>query len=136
MMSAREAPTAIGLLGRRGSRSAPTASNGALTLYLTKVISNAETTLTSVNLGSAFNYTTGATLNIRVQAVGTSPTTLRAKAWKTTQTEPTTWQVTTSDSSSGLQAAGGVGLATYLATTATNQPVVVSFDDLSVVTAE
>jgi hypothetical protein len=83
------------------------ASTGALTLYLTKVISNTETTLTSVNLGSAFNYTAGATLQIRVQAVGTSPTTVRAKAWKTTQTEPTTWQLTTTDSSAELQAAGG-----------------------------
>jgi PKD repeat protein len=112
------------------------APTGALTLYLTKVISNAETTLTSVNLGSAFNYTAGASLQIRVQAVGTSSTTLQAKAWKTTQTEPTTWQLTATDSSPELQAAGGVGLATYLAATATNEPIVASFDDLTVVIAD
>jgi hypothetical protein len=111
------------------------ASNGALTLYLVKVLSNAETTLTSVNLGSAFNYTTGATLQIRVQATGTSPTTVRAKAWKTSQAEPASWQLTTTDTSAGLQAAGGVGVATFLSSTSTNVPIVFSFDDLIVTTA-
>jgi PKD repeat protein len=111
------------------------AANGALTLYLVKVVSNAETTLTSVNLGSAFNYTSGSTLRIRVQATGTSPTTIRAKAWKTTQTEPAAWQLTTTDSTSGLQVAGGAGLATYLSSTVTNVPIVFSFDDLAVTNA-
>ena len=74
------------------------ASNGALTLYLVKVVTNTETTLTSVNLGSAFNYTRVRRCKIRVQATGTSPTTVRAKAWKTSQTEPTSWQLTTTDS--------------------------------------
>ena len=69
------------------------ASNGALTLYLVKVVANTETTLATTNLGSAFNYTAGATLNIRVQATGTDPTTLQAKAWKSTQTEPASWQL-------------------------------------------
>lgn len=105
-------------------------SNGALTLYLVKVVNNAETTLTSVSLGSAFNYTAGATLNIRVQADGTSPTTVRAKAWKSTQSEPAAWQASTTDGTTALQAAGGVGVVAYLATSATNVPIVAKFDDL------
>ncbi len=42
------------------------------------------------------------------------------------------WQLTTTDSTAGLQAAGGVGLVTYLSGTSTNFPIVVSFDDLLV----
>ena len=108
------------------------ASTGALTLYLVKVVSGTETTLTSTPLGAAFNYTVGSTLQIRAQVSGTSPTTIRAKVWKTTQTEPATWQLTTTDSIAGLQTAGGVGVVTYLSGTSTNFPIVVSFDDLLV----
>ncbi|MGV8909826.1 MAG: PKD domain-containing protein, partial [Propionicimonas sp.] len=108
------------------------AANGVLTLYLVKVINGTETTLTSTAIGAAFNYTVGSTLQIRAQATGTSPTTVRAKVWKTTQTEPSAWQLTTTDSSAGLQTAGGVGVVTYLSSTSTNFPIVVSFDDLLV----
>jgi len=108
------------------------ASNGALTLYLVRVVNGAETTMTSTTLGAAFNYTVGSTLQIRAEATGVSPTTVRAKVWKTTQTEPGAWQLTTTDSNASLQTAGGVGLVTYLAGSATNFPIVVSFDDLLV----
>jgi len=108
------------------------ASTGALTLYLVKVVNGAESTLTSTPLGAAFNYTVGSTLQIRAQASGVSPTTVRAKVWKTTQTEPAAWQLTTTDSTAGLQTAGGVGLVTFLSGTSTNFPIVVSFDDLLV----
>ena len=87
------------------------AANGALTLYLVRVINNAETTLVSTNLGSEFNYTVGSTLQIKVEATGTSPTTVRAKVWKTSQTEPADWQLSTTDSTAALQAPGGVGIA-------------------------
>ena len=69
------------------------APNGVLTLYLVRVVNNAETTLVSTNLGSAFNYTVGSTLQIRLEVTGTSPTTVRAKVWKTSQTEPSAWQL-------------------------------------------
>jgi hypothetical protein len=109
-------------------------SSGALTLYLVRVVANAETTLTSVNLGAAFNYTVGSTLQLRLQATGTSPTTLRAKVWKTSQSESGSWQLTTTDSQAQLQAPGGVGVVTYLSGSVTNVPVTFKFDDL-VVTA-
>ncbi|HEY3407049.1 MAG TPA: PKD domain-containing protein, partial [Propionicimonas sp.] len=108
------------------------AATGVLTLYLVKVINGTETTLTSTSLGTAFSYTLGSTLQIKAQATGVSPTTVRAKVWKTTQTEPSTWQLTTTDISAGLQTAGGVGLVTFLSGTSTNTPIVVSFDDLLV----
>ncbi|MFT3860689.1 PKD domain-containing protein [Micropruina sp.] len=104
-------------------------STGALTLYVTKVVSGTETTIASTSLGSAYNFAVGSTIQLRVQAVGTSPATVQAKAWKTTQTEPSTWQVSGTDSTSVLQAAGGVGVQTYLSGTSTNVPIIVSFDD-------
>ncbi|HET9648570.1 MAG TPA: LamG-like jellyroll fold domain-containing protein, partial [Microlunatus sp.] len=110
-------------------------TNGALTLYLVKVVNNAETALVSTNLGSAFNYAAGGTLNVRVQATGTAPTTVKAKVWKTTQTEPTAWQLTTTDSESVLQAPGGVAVVGYLSGSATGMPIVLRVDDLSVDTA-
>jgi PKD repeat protein len=109
------------------------ASNGVLTLYLVRVVNNAETTLVTTNLGSAFNYTVGSTLQIRLEVSGTSPTTVRAKVWKTTQTEPSSWQLTTTDSTAGLQTAGGIALVSYLTSTVTNLPVTFRFDDLQAV---
>jgi PKD repeat protein len=48
-----------------------------------------------------------------VQATGASPTTLRAHAWRAGTTEPSTWQVTATDSTAALQAAGAIGIRSY-----------------------
>jgi Glucose / Sorbosone dehydrogenase len=69
---------------------------------------------------------------IRVQAVGANPTTLRVKAWPTGQAEPTTWAVVTTDSTSGLQTAGAVGLNGRLPSTTTNAPVTFVYDNFTV----
>jgi len=109
------------------------AANGALTLYLVRVVNNAETTLGSTNLGSAFTYTAGSTLQLKLEVTGTAPTTLRAKVWKTSQTEPTAWQLTRTDSTAGLQTSGGISLVSYVTSTVTNLPVTFRFDDLQAV---
>lgn len=90
-----------------------------------------ETTIgTAVTVaGLTYNPTVG--LRIRVQATGTTPTTLRARVWSGSAAEPSTWQVTTTDSTAALQFAGGLGLTSYLSGTATNAPVMARFDDLS-----
>jgi PKD repeat protein len=108
------------------------ASNGQATVSLTKVVGS-ETTLATVNVPLAtLTYTAGSKLWIRAQAVGTDSTALTAKVWLDSANEPGAWQVSTSDSTAGLQEAGSVGLVTYLASSATNAPVQASFDDLSV----
>lgn len=61
----------------------------------------------------------GDKLSLRLQAVGTNPTTLNARVWKIGATEPTTWQVTSTDTTAALQVAGAVGIETYLGGTAT-----------------
>ncbi len=66
---------------------------------------------------------------MRTEAVGTSPTAVRAKFWRVGDAEPSTWQVSVSDSASALQAAGGVGVAAYQSSTG-GSTVTVSLDDL------
>lgn len=79
---------------------------------------------------SGLTYQTGDKLNFRVQAFGTSPTTVRAKVWKAGAAEPSAWQLSTTDSTAVLQAPGGIGLGTYLGGSATVFPLTVTFDEL------
>ena len=67
-------------------------------------------------------------MNIRLQVVGTSPTNLKAKVWKSTAAEPGSWTLAASDSTSELQAAGAAGLYSFLSGSATNAPVVITYD--------
>ena len=88
-----------------------------------------------VALGTAINvpgltYAAGDRLNVRLQVVGTSPTTLNLKVWKVGTPEPAAWQRTATDATADLQASGGIGLRSYLSSTATNAPVITSIDDL------
>jgi hypothetical protein len=76
----------------------------------------------------------GDTLQIKLQVIGTNPTTLNAKIWKTGTTEPAAWTVTATDSTDVLQAPGSIGLMTYLSGSATNAPLTATFDDLTVKT--
>jgi hypothetical protein len=80
-------------------------------------------------------YAAGDVLLTRLDVTGTSPTTLSAKVWRQGSAEPASWQLTATDSASGLQAAGGIGIAPYLSGTATNAPVVVTVDDVSATAA-
>jgi hypothetical protein len=80
---------------------------------------------------SGLTYTLGDTLNLRVQTTGASPTTIRAKIWKGTA-EPTGWQISTTDGTAGLQTAGSVGLSPYLSSSATNAPITLRIDQLTV----
>lgn len=89
------------------------------------------TTLTVQNI-SGLTYTTGSQLRLRIQVFGTAPTTIRAKVWSAGGTEPAAWQLSTTDATAAMQAAGSVGLAFYLGSTATVTPVTAAFDDLVV----
>ena len=93
------------------------------------------TALQSVNLASP-TVGAGTQLKIRVQVFGTSPTTVRAKVWAATGTEPTAWQASATDSTAALQAAGFTGLRTYVSATASDIPVTTRFDNFAVVPAQ
>jgi hypothetical protein len=100
---------------------------GSVNLTLSKLNGSA----TASNIGSAavvsgLTYTAGTRLNARFQVSGTSPTTVRAKVWAASGSEPSAWTVSSTDTSTGLQAAGSVGLKAYLSSSATNVPITVS----------
>jgi PKD repeat protein len=106
-------------------------STGQVGLTLLRTNSaGAETVIKAETIVTGLTYTAGTQLRVRLQVTGTGTTTLRAKVWLAGGTEPGTWTSSGTDTTAGLQAAGGVGLMAYLATGATNAPVVASFDNL------
>ncbi|QIS38504.1 PKD domain-containing protein [Clavibacter capsici] len=76
-------------------------------------------------------YQAGQQLRVRVLTTGTSPTTVKAKVWVAGQAEPAAWQTSVTSSTAALQAAGSVGIQTYLSGSAT-APVTTRIDDLVV----
>jgi PKD repeat protein len=104
-------------------------ATGAMTAQLTRVVGGTETAITS-QVAVPGTYTAGTHLNIRAQATGGSPTTLRYRAWLAGATEPATWLQTATDSTAGLQATGAVGFVTYVSGSAT-APAVVRYDNLT-----
>ena len=104
-------------------------ATGAVSLYLTAMVSNAETVLSSLSLPGV-TYAVGDRLNIRLQVTGTAPTTVRAKVWKVGASEPAAWALTSTDSTAVLQSAGSAGLYSFTSGTVTNGPVLYSFDQL------
>lgn len=101
-------------------------STGSVSLVLLR-----DSTTLNLSTVSGLNYTANAVLNMRLQVTGTSPTTVRAKIWADGQPEPAAWQASVTDSTAGLQQAGGVGLGAYLAGSATTA-VTTSFDNYAV----
>ncbi|MFC8193301.1 PKD domain-containing protein [Cellulomonas sp. NPDC057328] len=99
----------------------------------TVALVDAGTVLPAVALPGTF--AAGERIAVRVQASGTAPTTLRAKAWRAGQAEPADWTVSATSSTPALQAPGHVGVSAYLAGNVTNAPVTFGFDDLRVTTA-
>jgi hypothetical protein len=57
-------------------------------------------------------------------------------AWVNGTTEPTAWQLTTTDSTAALQVAGSVGLRSYVSSLATNTPITTKFSNFVVVPAQ
>lgn len=107
------------------------ASNGVVTLYLTRVVSGTETTLAQVNV-AGLTVAANDPVVLRLRLEGTSPTSLTAKVWRASAAEPAAWQLTASDNTAGLQVAGGTGLVSYLSASATNAPVTLRYDNLNV----
>ncbi|MGY2064502.1 PKD domain-containing protein [Blastococcus sp. SYSU DS0619] len=104
-------------------------SRGTAQLSIVRVLSGAETVLQTVTLPEG--YTAGEVLRVRLEAVGSGTTTLRAKAWEVTGTEPADWQLSVTDGTAELQAAGGVYLHSYISGSATTAQVA-RFDQLAV----
>ena len=101
---------------------------GGVAVELTKYAGSA----TATAIGSevtlpGVTFTPGTLIKARFQVSGTSPTTLKVKVWAAASPEPAAWTITTTDNTAGLQAAGAVGLTTYLSGSTTNAPTTVRF---------
>jgi hypothetical protein len=103
-------------------------ANGTVSVYLTRTVSNSETTLVWNDTLPGLTYTSGDRLMIRLQAIGTSPTTIRAKVWHAGTPEPTAWSLSATDSTPALQAAGSMGLYSYASGSVTNAPIEYAVD--------
>jgi hypothetical protein len=108
-------------------------SNGRITVQLTALrgTSTPVAMATAVVLPATITHSAGSQTNVRLQVTGTNPTTLRLKVWPATQAEPAAWQTTATDSFTGLQSPGAVGLTAYLSGSVTNAPVVLRLDDVT-----
>ncbi len=108
-------------------------ADGKVSLGISRLDANgAQTVLNAQTLVPGLTYTAGDVVNLRVQVTGTSPTTVRSRAWKVGQAEPTAWAESITDSTAGLQAKGSVTLQGYLSGSSTNAPVVLGFDALRI----
>jgi PKD repeat protein len=103
-------------------------AGGAVGVWLIRNSSGTETSLATGTLAGV-NYAVGDRLRVRLQVVGTSPTTVRVKVWEQGTAEPAAWSLTSTDSMAGFQAAGSVGFYAYLSGSSTNAPTVFSLDE-------
>ena len=108
------------------------AANGGVYLQPTRVTSGVETSLGSGEIRvSGLSPAVGSFIWLHASFSGTNPTTIRMRAWADGSTEPTSWQVSLTDSTAALQVAGTVGVRAYLSASATNAPVTLIFDDFT-----
>ncbi|RWZ83230.1 PKD domain-containing protein [Glutamicibacter sp. HZAU] len=105
-------------------------SNGNVAGTFERILSGTITTLTPETVIGGISGGADEPLNVLIESSGTDATTLRAKVYNAGTSEPADWQIMAQDSTAGLQAAGSFGLGVYLSGSATNAPIVGSFDEL------
>ncbi|MEP7377990.1 MAG: putative Ig domain-containing protein, partial [Chloroflexota bacterium] len=105
------------------------AVNGNVYIQASSVVNNTETPIGSEVQVPGLTYTPGNFIWLRAQFSGTSPTTIRVRAWADGSAEPVTWQYNATNSVASLQAAGAVGVRGYMSGATTNAPILLTFDD-------
>jgi PKD repeat protein len=128
----------ITVLGRRTQTAGSYAvqvvirATGATTVELTRVPTSGSAVTMQGQTSVPGAYAVGDSLNIRLQVTGSAPTTIRVKVWKVGTIEPTNWQRSVTDTTPAMQASGSVGITNYLSSGATNSPLLLRVDDLTV----
>ena len=102
-------------------------ADGKVDLWLIRTVNGIETVLAS--RAAAISAGAGATIGLRIQATGTSPTAVKAKVWNAGSGEPTSWALSASDSTAALQKAGSVGFYGFASARTTSGPVTVFVDE-------
>ncbi|EAR26059.1 hypothetical protein A20C1_09269 [marine actinobacterium PHSC20C1] len=122
--------TVIGIIGRQVGSAfyqarARLQPGGAVGL---QIMSGSSTVLANMTV-PGLTYSAGDTLILKTSVSGTNPTTITAKLWRSGDAEPAGWQLSTTDSTAALQAAGSIGFESYLSSSAPNAPVTIRFDN-------
>ncbi len=103
-------------------------ANGSIGL---QILNGSSTVLANTTV-AGISYLPGQQIRLRMQTVGTSPTLINAKAWRVGTPEPNSWTLSVTDSAPALQAAGTVGIESYLSGSATAS-VTARFDNFAVI---
>jgi PKD repeat protein len=98
--------------------------DGQVGLTLSRLAAGAETWPGGEVMLPAGTWAPGRTLNARVQVTGSGTTTIRGTVWAVGTAEPATPQLTRTDTTASLQAAGAVSLAAYRPSSATAAQIV------------
>jgi PKD repeat protein len=102
-----------------------------VTVGTSRVLNGTSTSLGVVTV-PGLTYSLGDVIRMRYTAIGSGTTTLQAKAWKVGTTEPAAFNLTRTDNTAALQAAGPISVQVYLSGSATNFPIVASLDSFIV----
>jgi hypothetical protein len=106
-------------------------ANGTISVHASILVNGVETSLGSPVTVSGLSQCNCEFIWFRAQVVGSSPTTIRVKAWAVGSSEPG-WQFVTTNSNSACQTSGSVGLRAYVSSSASNAPVTFRFDNYTV----
>jgi hypothetical protein len=107
-------------------------TDGSISVHASILVNGVETGLGSPVKVSGLSQCNCEWIWFRAQVSGTTPTTIRVKAWADGSSEPGGWQYTTTNSHQACQQSGSVGLRTYLSSSVTNAPVTFRFDNYTV----
>jgi hypothetical protein len=103
-------------------------ADGTVHLAWSHVVSGNETVVREIVV-KGLTYTAGDVLRLRFTAVGTA---VAGTVWKVGTAEPATPQLQGTDTTAGVQSAGGVGVYGFLGGKVTNAPIALRFDNFSV----
>ena len=129
----------ISVIGRGTARdgyrvTARIQTQGSATLSLNRVVGGVSTKLSS-QVVNGLTTTPGSWLRIRLAVTGSAPTTTSAKIWNVGSAEPGSWQTTAADTKSDLPGSGGIGLVSYLSSSATTGAVTFQYDNVTAKTS-
>jgi PKD repeat protein len=102
-------------------------TNGSVAVHSGVLLNNSESSVAPAIIVPGLTHGANTFIWVRAQLSGSSPTTIRVKAWADGQAEPSGWHFTATNSAAAVQSAGSVGLRAYMSST--NAPVTFSFDD-------
>ncbi|MCF7553837.1 LamG-like jellyroll fold domain-containing protein [Pseudonocardia sp. WMMC193] len=110
-------------------------ATGAVSAQFARLVGGTETLIGGAVTIPGLTGAPGEKVRMTFRLTGNGTTTLQAKLWKAVDAEPGAWNLTTTDTTPVLQAAGGVGLQFYLSGSSTNGPLVLAVDDVSAVSS-